>query len=154
MNKELFGLEDRLIESIFRIKHINSIYPMGIEAEMVKNGVSMAQLTLMKTIRHNTLDSDRNTSISDIQKHLFTSTAAISKMLGILEKKGYINRDINKQNRRLLIITLTPKGREILEYLEKEIDKNLTEIITRLGKSEVEQLVKSINLFVDATDNR
>lgn len=154
MDKDLIRLEERLIDSIFRIQHISSIYPMGIETEMVKNNISMAELTLMRTIRHNTLDSDRNNSISDIQKHLFTSTAAISKMLGILEKKGYINRDINKHNRRSLIITLTAKGKEFLDSLERQIDKNLINIISRVGKSEIEQLVKSINLFMDVTDNK
>ena len=149
MNEEL-QLKEQLIDSFFRIKHLGSIFHTGMNTKMAAHDISIAELTLMRTIKNNAMDSDENMCVSDIKKHLFTSNAAISKMLGILEKKGYINRDVNKHNRRALIIILTPKGKEIIDDLEKEMDDKLIGIIQSLGKTEIEQLVRSINLFVDA----
>ena len=149
MENELFEMKERLIASIFRIKRFSYMCQAVLDTKMEKHGISMAELTLMKAVRNNVLDSDENTGISDIQRRLFTSKAAISKMLGVLERKGYLVRDINRQNRRALIITLTPEGHEILRCLEKNINDKLIEITAAVGKADVEQLIESINRFAD-----
>jgi len=153
VNADFIELKERLIESLFKIKHLSSIYHMDMDSQMARSGISIAELTLMKTIKNNAPDSDHNLIISDIQKHLYTSAAAVSKMLGVLEKKGYIVREINRQNRRTLIITLTAEGKEMLNRLEAESGGKLMEIILRLGEKEAEQLIQSIDMFVDATNN-
>ena len=74
-------------------------------------------------------------------------------MLGVLEKKGYVNREINKSNRRTLTVTLTPGGREIIDRVNNDIDNMLIEIIRRLDKFDfdIEQFIVSINKFTDVT---
>ena len=152
MNEDL-QLEEQLIEAVFRIKHLGSIFHTGMNTKMAAHGISIAELILMRTIKDNSIDSDENMCVVDIQKHLFVSNAAISKMLGVLEKKGYINRHVNKHNRRALIITLSPEKKEIINDLEKEIDDRLMLIIELLGKMEIEQFVRSVNLFVNAANS-
>ena len=154
MEEQFLELKERLIESIFRVKHLNSVlFHHGIDTQMTKHGISTAELTLMKTIKNNIADSDKNTGVSDIQKHLYITKAAVSKMLGVLEKKGYINREVNKHNRRTLIITLTPEGRDVLKSLDNDINDTLIKIIRRLGKTDIERLIKSINRLADAASS-
>lgn len=150
MDEELVHVKESMLDSIFRLKHLTATYHAGISTEMSKHGISIAEIILMKTVKDNSLDSDSNVGISAIQKHLFISNAAISKMLSVLETKGYVMRDVNKRNRRAVLITLTPKGRETLDCIGEDIDKRMTEAISRLGQEETKQLVISINRFVDA----
>jgi len=146
MNKESYMLKERLIKSFFRIKHLSLTLHTGTDS-------SIAELKLMGAIQGNSLDCDNNVHISDIQNLLYISKAGVSKMLGVLEKKGYIARDVDKNNRRTLIITLTQDGKKILNELEKSADEQLIEIIDRLGEEKTEQFIELVNKFVDITND-
>lgn len=73
-------------------------------------------------------------------------------MLGSLEKKGFINRDIDKGNRRNLIVTLTPEGRRNLEHQYSEFSDRLEKIISRLGEDDVRQMVTIVNRMIEITN--
>jgi DNA-binding MarR family transcriptional regulator len=150
LNEKLPELKERLSRSLFRFKNAVSGFQSGESVKMAEFGVSIAEITLMKEIRNNAPGSTRNIGIAEIQQRLYTSKAAVSKMLGVLENKGYINREINKQNRRMLILTLTPGGVDVLKYAEKDVDDIFLKIISRLGNKGVEQFINCVNLFADA----
>lgn len=46
----------------------------------------------------------------------------VAKTLRKLEDKGYIERIINKDNRRKYILKLTKKGEEVIPVLKREVD--------------------------------
>ena len=120
MDKEYIQIKEQLMQSIFRVKHLNSAFYSDADLQMAKCGISITEFALMKTIENNMLDSDENTGVSDIQKHLYVTKAAISKMLGVLEKKGYVNREVNRHNRRTLLIKLRRDLDEAVSYEEYE----------------------------------
>ena len=150
MSDTLLDLKERLIQSLFRVKGMASNIHTGGEDRMAKYGVSIAELTLMSVVKNNSPDSDDNVIIADIQKRLFTSKAAVSKMLGVLERKGFVNRDVNRHNRRELVITLTEKGANVLNDLKNEVDGMLENVISKLGQEKTEQIINAINQFSDA----
>lgn len=150
MGEGLEDLKEQIVRSIFRLKHLDAVFHSGMDSPMNHFGISVTELILMKKIEHNNLDSIENIGISDIQKHLYITKAAVSKMLGVLEKKGYILRETNKHNRRMLTITLTREGKDVLDCMSVDLDRILTEMIRLLGKDEIEQFIKSVNGFADA----
>lgn len=50
------------------------------------------------------------------------SKGNVAKTLRKLEDKGYIERIINKDNRRKYILKLTKKGEEVIPVLKREVD--------------------------------
>ena len=50
------------------------------------------------------------------------SKGTVAKTLRKLEDKGYIERIINKDNRRKYILKLTKKGEEVIPVLKREAD--------------------------------
>jgi DNA-binding MarR family transcriptional regulator len=50
------------------------------------------------------------------------SKGTVAKTLRKLEDKGYIERIINKDNRRKYILTLTKEGEEVISVLKREMD--------------------------------
>lgn len=50
------------------------------------------------------------------------SKGTVAKTLRKLEDKGYIERIINKNNRRKYILTLTKEGEEVISALKREAD--------------------------------
>ena len=144
MDSDFNELKERMMQTIFRMRQII----MSLHSrEIVELNLNLVEITLLVAIKDNSLGSEKN--IADLQKLLSVTKAAVSKMLGVLENKGYVIRDINKQNRRTLLITLTPKGKEAIEYIEKEIDENLIKIFERMGKDNIEQFITNINRYAD-----
>jgi len=153
MDAEFSTLKNQLVKSFFKLKHLVLDFHADTGTKYEKVGISLAELELMREIRSNSLDSDCNTRIADIQSLLCISKAGVSKMLDVLEKKGYIARDIDKNNRRALIVTLTQSGREVLGDLENHTDQLFVNIIEQLGRHQTEQFVELANKFVEAADN-
>jgi len=148
-----YTLAEQLIHSVFRFKKIGMKGLSGMEFHADEYDVNMAELALMKMVKDNAYDSDKNTSVSDIQDFLFITKAAVSQMFSSLEKKGYLNREIDKRNRRKLIVTLTPKGHEVLSHMEEKGVTLLKEIISRLGEDDTKQLIEIFDRFADIVED-
>lgn len=67
--------------------------------------------------------------------------ASITSMLQGLEKKGYIERRIPKENERLKNIYVLPKGAELIEDFNKSVVETEENIIASLTKQEKETLL-------------
>ena len=90
---------------------------------------------------------------AELQKKLFISKPAVSQMYKSLEKKGYIYRETDKNDRRKVVVTLTPKGHEILQQVKEYFDDRLAEIITEFGEENTIQLIELFNRFADISES-
>lgn len=64
-----------------------------------------------------------NVNQSDIAKACFMNRSGVSRAFSEFERKGLIKREINPNNKREYIATLTPKGLKTAKFLEeKEIE--------------------------------
>jgi len=90
-----------------------------------------------------------------MQSILSVSKAAISQTLGCLEKKGYIERGIDRNNRRKIIITITETGAAAFEKSTDALDKLLVSLMNQFGEAKASKLIALINSFaglVEALD--
>jgi len=142
------NLKAQYVQTMFQFKKLMG-FGIGKGTAENKSDINLTELVFMKEIADNTFDSDKNVGLSDIRGYLSISKAAVSQMLGSLEKKGYIIREIDKNNRRNLIVTLTPEGRASLANMEVEFNDNLDKLIAYLGEEDVRQLIKTINRMME-----
>jgi DNA-binding MarR family transcriptional regulator len=119
------------------------LFPSAIGGN--KADVNMAEAALLKGIADKALDSEG----AKIQEALCINKAAVSQMLAVLECKGYINREINKDNRRKLFLTLTKEGQKTVINTGRTIDALLSEIIKRFGEDDMKQFIPHFNRFAD-----
>lgn len=66
--------------------------------------------------------SERELSQEDLCDIFCQSKGTVAKTLRKLEDKGYIERIINKNNRRKYILTLTKECEEVIPALKREMD--------------------------------
>lgn len=74
--------------------------------------------------------------------------ATITSMLKGLEKKGYIERRIPKNNERQKNIYLLPKGEELIDDFEKifsQVESGITDLLTIEERNTLEKLLSKIN---------
>jgi DNA-binding MarR family transcriptional regulator len=114
-------------------------------------GISLYEFLLLKSITK--IDSANNFSLLDIQNSQFISKSGVSKMIGTLEKKGYLVRETDKNNRRKIVVTLTATGCKALEHLDRIIDDYLTEYINAAGEDSLKQLFAIIDHFQQVNES-
>lgn len=111
----------------------------------IKNNVNMPEYILLREIADNAVGADTNTELTDIREFLSISKPAVSQMLASLEKKGYITRETNPENRKYLVVTLTPQGREILQEIDKVYTHCFQQITLAMGKQDIKEMIRLIN---------
>ncbi len=81
----------------------------------------------------------------NISEDLMISTARVAASLNSLENKGYLTREIDKEDRRKIIIKLTIKGKAKGITLKEERLNYLNRVFSSFEKNEVEEIMRLIN---------
>ena len=85
---------------------------------------------------------------SELSTELNSSAARISAMLGSLEKKRLIKRDIDESNRRNIHVTITEAGRELAKIEITEIEKSLAHVFKKMGETDTVNYLKLFDKFL------
>jgi DNA-binding MarR family transcriptional regulator len=108
-----------------------------------ETGVYQAQHHILMEISKN-----QNASQKDIARSMNVSTAAIAVSLKKLEKGGYINKDMDEGDNRFNQITITEKGKRVVEQ-SKQIfdmaDRKVLEDFTEEEKAALSTLLKKLD---------
>jgi DNA-binding MarR family transcriptional regulator len=96
----------------------------------------------------------KNSSVipSEISDAMHASTARISAALGSLEKKDQIRREIDKSNRRNILVTVTEKGRERNRSEMLQMREKLIGVFTEMGERDAAELVRLIKRFFEISN--
>lgn len=86
---------------------------------------------------------------SELSTALQVTTGRISALLNSLEKKGQILREIDKNNRRNILVTITEVGRVRVEEEFNNIKGIIIGIIYEMGESDSLELLRLIKQFFD-----
>ena len=90
-------------------------------------------------------DNEEGIKPSKLSSICEMSKPAVSQMLNSLDKKRYIERKITKEDRRMVYISLTQKGREKLKDATERFIGGFDKIICELGSEDTETLIKLLN---------
>lgn len=115
-------MKSDLIQQINSLQNHLNVQVASRFEHKIDNQLTAKQVLLLELIRTGV------TSTKDLAIQLNISMSAISQLLNKLETKEYITRNINKENRREIILKLATKGEryfEELQMLEDEINRNV-----------------------------
>ena len=79
--------------------------------------------------------------VSEIHQDLHISKPAVSQALNSLEKRGYIIRTIDPDDRRKITVRVTGAGEAELENAREYYDRALKEVLNRFGAENTETLL-------------
>lgn len=141
------ALIDRLVGAMMRMRKAGDLLSLRRE-------VSFVELKALQSLYDNRLDTDANVFAQDITEEFHMSKAAVSQMLGSLERRGYLRRDFNPFNRRKIILTLTDKGRNIVDRMERDMVEKMSAFIQDFGEEDTRLLVELFERMSEAIDRR
>lgn len=123
---------------------MHNIRSMTCQMKPMKN-LTFGEYTIMCIIKKRA-DASRSEELTPtkLNELLGTKKSATSRTLTTLVKKGYVRREADKRDHRIISLGLTELGDEILKE-ESVTYRQLSERVTRrMGKEELAQMLSSM----------
>ena len=136
-------LKEQLVTAMTRFKRVGMSFPPSMD-------LNMSEFFLMNGIAK--VAADKPVRISEIQTHHHFTKPAVSQMLNALEKKGYVEREIDSTDRRKISVKLTPDGKAMLKKTIAHADDSLDQVITRFGEENTHELIRLLSLLADISE--
>lgn len=83
-------------------------------------------------------------NMSTIAKELSVTVGTLTIAMNSLVKKGYVTRERGQEDRRVVYISLSEKGRKAYTHHERFHQQMIREVLDGLGPEETEVLLKSL----------
>lgn len=112
--------------------------------ELKKLGVRQSQLPLLAVLA----DTTQPLSQEQMAELLVLDKAAVARGVSQLEEQGYLVREINEQNRRQKLVSLTETGQKLGERLCDVLRKSANLLLQDFSSEEKDLLVKLMDKAV------
>lgn len=138
-------LKEQFIIITMRFKRLDICPPTAA-------GLQPSELAVLKRASAGCTCGEKGLSVSAIQQNLPLSKPAVSQTLNNLEKKDYITRTIDPQDRRKITVSLTPTGEQVLENAQRCYEESLENLLERLGTENTQTLIKLLDHLMAILD--
>ena len=108
---------------------------LNLSTELNKGNISFPQFFLLTY-----LSSEEYLTMSDIAKKMGHSTAAATGLVDRLEKLTYVERTHASEDRRKIMVRITPKGVELVAKMRTEIANDLAGILADMDEDQAESV--------------
>jgi DNA-binding MarR family transcriptional regulator len=72
---------------------------------------------------------------------------AVTQLVNRMQQRGWVERDVDPADGRVVLVRLTARGRQALEHVRAEYRALLHEEMTTLDDNEVETLAKAVTIL-------
>ena len=135
---------EKLLESLTNMHHVfRCLPPTGV----INKGEFYVLQHIFQQMKQKNMNYITPTELSEA---MGVTKPAISKMLNVLENKGYIVRQQDPKDRRAVYVTLTEKGQTVREESMKVMKDGLDQIIRQMGNETTDRLIDTLQDFFQA----
>jgi DNA-binding MarR family transcriptional regulator len=86
-------------------------------------------------------------TMSDLARHQAVSLPTISKSVDMLERRRWVERWVDAQDRRQTMVRLTPQGRRVLADIKRRAEEHVTCTLAPLDAHERVQLAAVLRIL-------
>ena len=131
------------IEDIGRSLHSSAIHLLRrVRTQDEALGVGPAQLSALSVVVF-----AGPISLNDLAKAELVKPPTMSRIIDALVKEGLVKRDVNKTDRRAIVISATARGTSLMHEGRSRREQLLVELLKPLKKSDLECLKKYVEII-------
>lgn len=123
---------------------MRKILDQTLEDNHGDNISTMLQVQALKTIKDNS-----PITASELATRLQMSPSAITQMADRLVKSKLITRSTDKNDRRLILLTLTNQGEQHLALILKKMEQKANKILAPISEKELQTVVAIFENFLE-----
>jgi DNA-binding MarR family transcriptional regulator len=106
--------------------------------------LSLSQVYALQELENTTL------SVTELADRLHLERSSASRLVDVLVKGNFVNRIINENNRREMIISLTDKGERTIQQVREQSLHFYENVLNDLPASEQQKIMEGFKTFTDA----
>jgi DNA-binding MarR family transcriptional regulator len=91
--------------------------------------------------------SRQSYNISELAAKQSVSLASTSSSIGVLVERGWVKRERDANDRRKVVVELTPTGREVVAAIEDKAQAHVAELVSSLSSSDCERLSEGLAIL-------
>ncbi|MGB2718278.1 MAG: MarR family transcriptional regulator [Rhodococcus sp. (in: high G+C Gram-positive bacteria)] len=142
------GLDASPMQVVAQIKRIVALLELAVEPIYAEAGVTVAEVELMVPLRYGT----EPVTAARLAELLGMTRAGVSKALGKLERRGFLERMQNAEDRRSASITLTDAGKDVVdEVFPRELAAH-SRLFDALGARR-ERVLEALNILAESMED-
>jgi MarR family transcriptional regulator, organic hydroperoxide resistance regulator len=131
-------------EELFEVAGMFGTFIKNLTSDFNKNSNDL-NITQYKLLFH--LDKEGEQNVSDLAKSVHITNAAVTTITDQLLAEDYITKVRSKTDRRVVNITITEKGREIVNNMKKEQQNKMKEHFRKLTEEDIQHLKRIFKLL-------
>ncbi len=98
--------------------------------------------TMLQTFVLHFIQSNPNISIKDLVKILNISKSSATQLIERLVKSGFVKRDYDKEDRRIIHLKITSKGETELVILKKKKIDKIKHLFSKVPPEDIKELIR------------
>lgn len=126
-------------QTVINIFMSNILVKNDLLSVLKPHDLSIEQFNVLRILRG---QKGHPINLQDVQERMVNKMSNTTRLVDKLILKGYVKRNLCKENRRKIEIYITANGLRILKELDIKVDQTEQHITSNLSKTELEQLNK------------
>ncbi len=118
---------------LYVVKQLELATRARLDAVLKESGVTALQYTALSV-----LERRPTMSAADRARASFVRAQSAADLIGALERRGLIERRTDPDNRRRMLISLTPEGRTFLDTYDPRVEELEEQMLADLGREDRE----------------
>lgn len=128
-------------------RRIDRLMSAFVESRFRSLDISFMQWIALKVIRDGTV-----TNAGELARELSITTGATTRMIDALERRGLVERDRGKADRRVVHLAITPRGAEEVVTLHHHVVDAWNDVLAEFEQAEVDRTVDSLARLLEAAE--
>jgi DNA-binding MarR family transcriptional regulator len=112
-------------------------------------GLKHSEMGLLFNIKGSCSDESDGMKVSELSSRMHVTSPSITQIVTSLEEQGLVMRKMDKDDRRSVKVTLTPKGIEVTDKAELQLTSMLNGLVEHLGPEKSLELTEILNDVFD-----
>lgn len=118
-------------------------WEFGLQTECC--GVTLSQRLVLLEI-----GKRKKVTLIELSKSLGLDSSTLSRTINGMVNIGLVNRILNPEDRRYVLITLTQQGRAVYHRIQKMSTQYFTDVLRRIPKEKQSEIIDAFALLADA----
>ena len=103
--------------TLYLIKRLETEAGYALDVALADYDITSGQYLILSLVSR-----EGGRSSAELARRAFVTPQSMNEVIGALERKGYIKRTENPENRRILHVGLTREGRRLMNACDKAVD--------------------------------
>ncbi len=131
--------------TIYLLSRLHYALRKKIDNRLAANKLTAVKYTVMSMLR-----GRRSLSSAEIARRYCVTPQSMNETICALERSDCVTKEENPENKRILLVSLTPTGHDMLERCDKIIDQIERELFAEIGQADVERFRSTLQTVMAA----